>query len=148
MCFLAPWRGSGLRRCMCGIDHAQHRPSRRALPTSKRPVLVPVSARRSPGVVIMKSQPARSPPMRPVTSLGPWPPSAYAHRHRPSPIRPTSRTAPQECRNARRRETPRGGPRACRDPRVVLQLREPNFFDQGACPSHGLDPPSRRHPCR
>ena len=43
------------------------------------------SAHRSPSFVIMKSQPGRSPPMRQVTSLGSLPPSAYTHRHRPSP---------------------------------------------------------------
>jgi hypothetical protein len=43
-------------------------------PISKRPMLVPVSAHRSPSFVIMKSQPGRSPPMRQVTSPGSWPP--------------------------------------------------------------------------
>ena len=52
-------------------------------------------------------------------------PSACAHRHRSSPIRPTTadrdrRTAPGECRTARRRETPRGGPRFV-GPHVVMR---------------------------
>src|SRR5262249_39661564 len=74
----------------------------------KRPVLVPASARRSPSFVIVKLQPGRSPPTRQVTSLDPWHPLLSAPLS-PPPVRPTSHMAPRECRNARRRETPRGG---------------------------------------
>ena len=82
----------------------------------KRPVLLPVSARRSPSVVIMKSQPGRSPPMRQATSLGPWPRLPMPITIASPPIRPTTahrdrRTAPRECRTVRRRVTPRGCPR-------------------------------------
>ena len=39
-------------------------------------------------------------------------------------------------------------PPVCRDARVVLSLGILDLFDQGRLPSHGLDPPSRRDPCR
>jgi hypothetical protein len=98
-------------------SRSTHRPIRQKCgPASRARLLVPVSSRRSPSVVIMKSQPGRSPPMRQVTSLGPWPSLPVPIAIAPLPIRPTTahrdrRTAPRECRNARRRETPRGGPR-------------------------------------
>jgi len=73
-------------------------------PTSKRPVLVPVSADRSASVVTMKSQPGRSPPMRQVTSLGPWPPSAdaitIAPPHPSSSLRPPTGIAARHPKNA------------------------------------------------
>ena len=66
----------------------------------------------------------RSPLIRQVTALGSCRPSAYAHHHRfhshPSSAHRNRRTAPRECRNARRRETPQGGPGLV-GPRVLMR---------------------------
>ena len=68
----------------------------------KRPVLLPVSARRSPSVVIMKSQPGRSPPMRQATSLGPWPrlPMPITIASPPFGLRPPTGIAARHRENA------------------------------------------------
>ena len=98
------------------------------------------SAHRSPSFVIMKSQPGRSPPMRQVTSLGRWPPFAYSHRHHPSPHPAYDRLpGSPHCTPRMPYRSPKGNtsgrPPArrppCRDPRVVLQLMEPNFQTGG-----------------
>ena len=61
------------------------------------------------------------------------------------------RTASPTCphrppRRSRPAAAPSGSPRACRATRFVVTLKR-LIFEQGACRSHGLDPPPSRHPC-